>query len=183
MLALSLVYRLRPVVHSNFPHERLFLDRVNTHPPRRQCDSSLIMSELLSVTASTIAIATPAYNSTKSLIDFIDSLKNAPKLISDLKGDVSAVQSVIRSLETMLENRNDTSLSAEFRVCLSSAKIPLEDCQTVSKDFKLKLKDWFLDSNGDRYKANSEKDHIEKFRTRMRGICDTLHLVLTVCSL
>jgi hypothetical protein len=141
------------------------------------------MPEPLSVTASTIAIATLAYNSIKSLINFIDSLKNAPKLISDLKGDVSAVQGVIRSLETMLENRDDRSLPAELRVCLSSAKIPLEDCQAVSKVFEQKLKDWFHDTKWDKYKADFKEKQIERFRTRMRDTRDTLHLALTVCSL
>lgn len=140
------------------------------------------MPEPLSITASTIAIATLAYESTKSLTDFIDSLKNAPKLISDLKGDVSAVQGVIRSLETMLENRDDRNLPAELRVCLSSAKVPLEDCQAVSKDFELKLKVWFHDSKWDKFKANFKETNIEKFRMRMRDTRDTLHLALTVCS-
>ncbi len=141
------------------------------------------MTDPLSITAGIIAVATLAYNSTKSLADFIDSLKDAPKLISDLKVDINATQGVIKSLKSLLENRDGSSLPNKLRVCLSSAKVPLEDCQAVSKAFELKLKEWFHNSRWDNLKANFKETKIEKFRTRLRDTRDTLHLALTVCSL
>lgn len=138
---------------------------------------------ILSIIASTIAVASLAYKSTKSLIDFIDSLRDAPKLILDLKGDVEGVQSVIRSIELILENRDDRNLPGDLRVCLSSAHLPLEDCRAVSKDFEQKLKEWFNDSMWDKLKANIKETKITKFRARLRDTRDALDLALNVCSM
>jgi hypothetical protein len=138
---------------------------------------------VLSIVASTIAVASLAYKSTKSLIDFIDSLHDAPTLISDLRGDVQAVQNILRSIELILENRDDRQLSGDLRVCLSSAHMPVKDCQAVSEEFEKKLRDWFRDSAWDRLKANFKEAKIAKFRTRLRDTRDTLDLALNICSM
>lgn len=77
--------------------------------------------------------------SIKSLSNFINSLNNTPRHISNPRGDVGAVQSAIKSLKLMLENQEDESFPTELQVCLSSAKIPLEECQVVYADFEQKL--------------------------------------------
>jgi ethanolamine utilization microcompartment shell protein EutS len=62
----------------------------------------------LSIIASTIAVVTLAYKSTKTLVEFIDCLRGAPKLIKDVKGDVEAVQHILKSFELLLEPRSGT---------------------------------------------------------------------------
>jgi hypothetical protein len=140
------------------------------------------MSEL-SIIASTIAVATVAYKSTQSLIDFIDSLRNATQVISDLKSDVSAVQTTIKSVDLMLENRDNRNLPRDLRLCLSSAKVPLEDCQIVSKNLERDLRAWFHDTAWDKLKVSFKEAKIEKYRVRLRDTRDMLHLALDVCSM
>ncbi|PSN60754.1 hypothetical protein BS50DRAFT_681332 [Corynespora cassiicola Philippines] len=141
------------------------------------------MAEALSFTASTIAIVTLAYKSTKSFIDFIEALKDAPQMISDLKGDVSAVQNVIKLLENLIERSEVNTIPDEIRLCLSSAKVPLKDCETVIRAFQSKLIDWFHNSKWSMINASLKEAKIQKFRMRMKDTQETLHLALTVCSL
>lgn len=139
------------------------------------------MPEPVGLIAGTICIATFAYKSTKSLVEFIDSLKDAPKLISDVKGDVKATQNIIQSIESMLQNRDADNISGDLHACLVSSQLPLKDCQSVSEDFEAKLRDWFNDSKWDRLKANFKETKIAKFRTRLKDTRDTLDLALNVC--
>lgn len=137
----------------------------------------------LSVVASTIAIAGLAYKSTKSLTNFIDSLTNAPKLIVELKDDIKVVQGLVKSIELMLENRDDRNLPRDLRFCLSSAKVPLEDCRAVSESFERTLEDWFNNSKSDKLKANRKETKVQNFRRRLADTRSALDLALNVCSM
>jgi hypothetical protein len=143
------------------------------------------MPEPLTIVAGTLSIVNGAITATKSLIDFIDSIKNAPQLINDLKTDVEATQSIIASLEELLKGRDNDAenLPADLRACLSSANRPLEDCKAVAEEFERKLKKWFGDSVWDRLKPSIKETKITRLRARLRDTQGRLDLVLNVCSM
>jgi hypothetical protein len=137
----------------------------------------------LSTIAGTIAVATLAYKSTKSLIELIDGLKNAPRLMLDLKGNVAAVQNVIKSIELMLENRDDRTLPRDLRMCLSAARLPLEQCQAVSDEFGQQLREWCPKSIWDKLILHMQEKKVAAFRMRLKDAQDGLDLSLNVCSM
>lgn len=94
------------------------------------------MPEPLTIVARTLSILHGAITATKSLIDFIESIKNAPQLISDLHRDVEATQSVIITFEELLKGRDEDAerLPADLCAGLSSANRPLENCKTVAEE-------------------------------------------------
>jgi hypothetical protein len=137
----------------------------------------------LSIVASTIAVVTLAYKSTKTLVEFIDSLQGAQKLILDVKGDIKAVQATLTSIELLLEDKNDTPASVELKDCLLSAKVPIEDCRDACDDFGKDLKEWYHHNMSDRLTTNFKEKKITSFRMRLRDTRAMLDLTLNVCSM
>jgi hypothetical protein len=136
----------------------------------------------LSVIASTIAVATLAYQSTKSLFEFIDSLQDAPQLISDVKSDIKAVQDVLKSIELMLEGRKDSNVPGDLQSCLSSSRVPMQDCQSICAELDRKLKERFHNKAWDKVTVNFKEGKITKVRARLRDTRDVLNISLNVCS-
>jgi hypothetical protein len=138
---------------------------------------------VLSIIASTIAVVTLAYKSTKTLVEFIDSLQGAPKLIKDVKGDVKAVQHILKSIELLLEPRSETNASTDLQDCLNSARVPIQDCDNACTEFAKDLKEWFRHNLSDKLTTNFKETKIANFRMRLRDTRGTLDLALNVCSM
>jgi hypothetical protein len=137
----------------------------------------------LSIIASTIAVATLAYKSTKTLVEFIGSLRGAPKLIQDVKGDVEAVQHILKSIELLLEPRGGKDVSTDLQDCLNSSRVPIQDCHDACTEFEKDLKEWFDHNFSDRLTTNFKEKKIANFRMRLRDTRGTLDLALNVCSM
>ena len=96
---------------------------------------------------------------------------------------MEGVQNIINSIQLILRNRDNRRFPHDLRVCLISARIPIEDCQDVCVEFEKKLKGWFHDSAWDRLKANFKEAKVTKFQARLHDTRDSLDLALNVCSM
>ena len=115
-------------------------------------------AEALGLTASIIAIADVAYQSSKRLYELINNFRTASQTLSDLHADLSAVQQLLRSLKDALENTNDTSLSDGLRVCLQDFEPSMEAFSKVCDEFREKVA---------QITSHSTKDHVS-WRDKVR---------------
>jgi hypothetical protein len=60
------------------------------------------MSDPLSVTAGVIGVATFALHSIRSLVDAIDSIRNAPDAVTNLSGDLKTTAGIVGNLHAKL---------------------------------------------------------------------------------
>jgi hypothetical protein len=148
------------------------------------------MSDPLSITASVVAVATLAYNSSKALYEITKDIKDAPKTFLDLKTDLEALQSVLNSLKTEL-NRKDraTALSEAQRSVLEELELPLRSCSDACDEFKSKLAK-LLSRSGDghtsfrdKVKLQFQDKEVSAFRFRLASYKSTLTIALSFSSL
>jgi hypothetical protein len=141
----------------------------------------------MDATASLIAITGLVYSSSKALYDLIDGLTSAPELIAEIKTDLSALQTVLTSLEATLKEANSTTLAPVLqRVGITDAlnacsKICNGFMGTISKYTKHSTKDGF--SKRDRLTVTFRKTKIEAFTTRLNVAKGTIELAVTSATL
>ncbi|OAL44919.1 hypothetical protein IQ07DRAFT_226322 [Pyrenochaeta sp. DS3sAY3a] len=143
------------------------------------------MPEPVTIIAGVLSIVNGTITATKTLLDFIDSIRNAPKLVFELRRDVESTKSIIQAIEDLVRPMEDSveGIPADLRACFSSTDHTLEDCKVVTEEFETKLKKWFKDSAWDRLKPTFKDAEIERFRTRLRDTRDVLNLNLKVCTM
>lgn len=141
---------------------------------------------VISTLASTIAIAGLAYSSAKKLIDFIDTIQNAPRLISELKGDVAAILLILNSLQTLGEGHtpdNTSNATDDLHTSLQSAHTQIEDCNVACAELQLKLQKWCPKSKWTAIEMNFKGAKIAHYRMRLRDTAARLNLALMFCSM
>lgn len=93
----------------------------------------------MDITASIIAVGTLAYQSCKSLNDFIGSFRNAPATLQALRSDLQVFQNLIELLQTSLARVGDVDLTAEQLSCLEALESAIKSCQIACGHFADKL--------------------------------------------
>jgi hypothetical protein len=109
------------------------------------------MPEPLSITAGVIAVGGLAYSSCKALNDTISSFRNAPKMLSDLRGDLDTIQNLLQSLEAALNGVEDSALSADQKSCFVNLQPAIKGCKVTCDGFAAKLS---------KITSHSDADHV-----------------------
>lgn len=85
------------------------------------------MTDPLSVTASLVALAGFAFQSSKSLYQAVESFKSSKRAIRELKEEVESLNGVLATLSQM---------AAEYDAQLTSLKLPLLRCGKTCAEFE-----------------------------------------------
>jgi hypothetical protein len=104
------------------------------------------MADPLSVTAGVVGITTFALQSVQQLTAFIESIRDAPEIITGIKEDLKAVESVLGSLGRALQNKD---LPAEIQESLdqnANIKVAVENCSKECARFRATLGHWMRHS-------------------------------------
>jgi hypothetical protein len=80
------------------------------------------MADPVGMTASIIAIAGLAYQSGKTLYELLNGIQNAPRTLQALNEDLSAIQQLLKSIKSAMEDSSDNSFSNGVKKCLEEAK-------------------------------------------------------------
>lgn len=105
------------------------------------------MADPFSITAGAVGIAGVALQSVKALLDDIQSIKDAPEAIKDLKEDLLAVEVVIKPLDTALQGSAFETLNHDARAGLGLA---INNCKRACDKFRTKFKKWTKHSTDDK---------------------------------
>jgi hypothetical protein len=147
------------------------------------------MAEALGITASVIAIATLAYDSSKRLFEIVDGIRNAHKAISDFKTDIEALQQLLKSLASEIEGTEDANLPERFKKYLEELKPLLNGCSNACLQFEQKISkitshsDENRTSFRDSVKLQFQEKEILTFRYRLASYKATLNIALTLAYL
>ncbi|ETS76325.1 hypothetical protein PFICI_11712 [Pestalotiopsis fici W106-1] len=145
------------------------------------------MADPLSITASAIGVITAAFQSCQALNGLVSSWANAPKTLKDLRGDLSALQNLIQSLQREVATSDD--LSAEQRTCILELVPAIESCRDACEGFSARVSRATSHSKDDQVafldRARlylGEKD-IQTFKSRLGDCKQTLNVALGVVTL
>lgn len=147
------------------------------------------MADPLSLTASIIAIAGLAYQSSKNLYEVLNSIQNAPKTLQVLKEDISTIQHLLISIKRDIEDSSENSFSNGVKKCLEEAKLVLAGLTTAADEFSEKIGKIMSHSNEnhisarDRFKLRFEEKDILAFKYRIGTYKATLNIMLALASL
>lgn len=150
------------------------------------------MADPLSITASVIGVITAACQSCKALSDLIYSFVNAPKNLSNLRGDLNTLRALIESLEQTVSPVSPdaiTYLSTEQNSCMKELVPAISSCQTACDDFAQRLsKATSRSPQGrvsliDRAKWQFNEKDIIVLRSRLGDCKQTLSVALGVVTL
>jgi len=147
------------------------------------------MAEAIGLTASIIAIAGLAYQSSKTLYELLDGIQNAPKTLQGLSEDLSAISHLLKSITSAMEDSSDDSFSNGVKKCLEEVKPALAGCGKTCDEFREKMakimshSDEEHTSKRDRIKLQFEQKDIVAFRYRLGSYKATLNIALSLASL
>ena len=117
------------------------------------------MSDPLSITAGVIAVAGLAYSSCRVLKDTINSFRNAPKMLVDLREALSVLQNLLDSLMNVLKDLEDSALSSNQRACFVNLQPAIKHCESTCSSFAGRLS---------QITSHSVPDHVNWFdKTRL----------------
>jgi hypothetical protein len=149
----------------------------------------MMAAEALGLTASVISIATLAYDSSKRLYDIITGIQQAPKTLSDLRADLTAVQQLLQSLTSTLEGTNDTALSDGLRTFLQDLNPSIEACKTACDEFAARLTKITSHSREgnlsliDKVQLQLKEKDITIFKYRLGSHKSTINVALVLANL
>ena len=104
------------------------------------------MTDPFSITAGAVGITSVALQSITALLEDIQAVKNAPEVIADLKEDLSAVETVLTTLNSELEESALGTLSPGAQAGL---RLATANCRRACDKFRTKLKKWTKHSADD----------------------------------
>src|ERR1700744_2300227 len=99
------------------------------------------MADPLSLASGVLALTTFGIQSTKTLYDVVDSLRNNGRNIRDLKQELESLEGVLQSLQ---------DVQSDEQVDLSALKLPLLRCGQACRDFANIIKECTARSSGGR---------------------------------
>ncbi|OAA72041.1 hypothetical protein LEL_09276 [Akanthomyces lecanii RCEF 1005] len=145
------------------------------------------MAEAIGIAAGALAFASFAYNSVKSLVDFIEALNHAK--LQDVRQDLRVLAGIIRSLQADLERADGRrDLSANQKESLTHIKNALEGCKMRCDDFSQHLRQILSSSAGavenenlskvDRLRLHFNEGVIKLFRSNLQDCKLTLSIAL-----
>ena len=143
--------------------------------------------EALGATASVIAVATLAWQSTKATYEIIDGLVEAPTVIADSRRRLSDTQDVLVLLQTQLRPHTESPDSSHLLdSLLQEVKLErsLELTRRLCDDFQVTLKGYTKHSsdsqisNRDRFSVHFHESTIRRFNTELSNCHSGLTTVL-----
>ena len=147
------------------------------------------MADGISLTASIISLAGLAYKSTTSLYRLLVDLRDAPKTLQFLNDDVHAVQCLLKSLQTVMEDSSDDSFSDGIATCLRESKPILTECSRACDELAEKIGTIMSNSDAtrvsmrDRLKLQFEERSLVGFRCRIGNYKATINIAVSLASL
>ncbi len=148
------------------------------------------MTDPLTVSAGIIAVVTIAYSSSKTLVETVKGIRDAPKTFQDLSTDLAALQEVLGLLGARLDSGGQGGPFSEAQIsCLEHLATPLRACSNACSEFKLKLDDVMCHSSDthtsfrDRIKLRFQDKDITAFRFKLASYKLTLSIALEFASL
>jgi hypothetical protein len=104
------------------------------------------MTDPLSVTAGVVGITAFALQSVQQLTAFIESIRDAPEIITGIKEDLKAVESVLNSLGRVLQNKDLPAQALESLDQNANIKVAVENCSKECARFRAALAHWMRHS-------------------------------------
>ena len=147
------------------------------------------MADPVGLTASIIAIAGLACQSGKTLYELLNSIQNTPRTLQALNEDLSAIQHLLKSIKSAMEDSSDNSFSNGVKKCLEEAKPALTGCGKACDEFAEKIgkimshSDENRTSRRDRIKLQFQEKDILAFRYRIGSYKAMLNIALGLASL
>lgn len=147
------------------------------------------MADPVGLTASIIAIAGLAYQRSKALYELLNGIQNAPKTLQVLNDDLSAIQHLLKSIRSAMEDSSDDSFSNSVKKCLEEGKPALVECGKACDEFAEKMGKIMSHSDAnhtsarDRIKLQFQEKDILAFRYRIGSYKATLNIALSLTSL
>ena len=147
------------------------------------------MADPISITGTSLAVASLLYSTCRTICDIIGSYKKAPKEYQDLTQDLNALQSPLSSLQNSLRGTNDSSLSPEQLESLKYLELPLKSCNNACEDFKKKLSSMTSHSTEDhtsfwdRLRLHFNKSDVTFLREKLNTAKGTIQVALGVSTL
>jgi hypothetical protein len=139
------------------------------------------MADPLSVASGLVAIVTVAIQSSKILYQTIQSFKDHPRAVRQLRDELGALHDVLRSLETF---------SGSDRSIVVPLKLPLTQCAKACAEFQELLVKCTKHSGGlkttsfrDWAKLRYMDDDINGFTTMLAGYKSTIAIALADANL
>lgn len=96
------------------------------------------MADPLTITASIVGVAVSALHGTRLLLDDLRKIVDAPKVVEDLKSDLTAIETALQCLQTVEELEWQELGDA----IAASSKIAVGSCQTACEIFRSDLLRW-----------------------------------------
>ena len=146
------------------------------------------MADPVSITASVIAVVTFTLQSTKLLCSAIDAYRDAGSTLTDLRLDVDAISTTLKSIDASLQDADDSKFSDSVKKCLQEAKPAITGCGNICKDFSDELAKIMSHSKDkvskrDKMKLWIKEKTIQGFRYRLMSYKSTINIVLTLASM
>lgn len=147
------------------------------------------MADPVGLTASIIAIADLAYQSCKTLYELLDGIRNAPKTVQRLNKDLSALQTLLKSIRSTMEESSEDSFSDGVKQCLEEATPALAGCEKTCDEFAKKISKITSHSGEhhtsarDRIKLQFQEKDMSVFRYQIGSYKATLNIALSLASL
>ncbi|KAF2650330.1 hypothetical protein K491DRAFT_697387 [Lophiostoma macrostomum CBS 122681] len=116
------------------------------------------MTDPLSVTAGVVGIAAAALHTIHVLIEDIENVKGAPKAITDIKSDLTAVEGSLSSLHQVLDDPEALPDALKAQIGSKNIENAVRGCDIACSDFREPLKSWTKHSTGDK---TSKRDRLK----------------------
>lgn len=143
------------------------------------------MVDPLSIAAGVVGVTAPALHGTRLLLDDIRRIKDAPKTLRDLEGDVHSFEVILLALQA-IEDRGWEVLSTHVA---EQSKIIVGDCTVACHHFRTSLQRWTKHSGSqlawqDRAKVGFFKQgQIEAISEQLQHCKLTINSVISVANL
>ncbi|KAI8631316.1 hypothetical protein F5Y19DRAFT_425718, partial [Xylariaceae sp. FL1651] len=147
------------------------------------------MAEPVGITGTALAVASLLYSSCRTICDFVEMYKKAPKEYRDLAVDLNALQDTLGTLQKSLREVGDSTLYPEQQASLRNLELPLASCNAACENFKNKLSALTSHSTEDhtakwdRLRLHFNKSDVAFLRQKLQTTKGTIQIALSVCTL
>jgi hypothetical protein len=139
--------------------------------------------------ATVITIAGLALQSSRELYELIKTYQDAHKTRDDILAEISAVQNLLTTLETALQDTKDAGLSEKLKCCLQDFETTMGAFCALCDDFKARIRQITQHSNDDKIdwrdklRLHFEEKNILAFKYRLASYKLTINIALGLVTL
>lgn len=143
----------------------------------------------LNITASFIAVATLAYDGSRSIYDLIKGYKDASKTFEELETDIEGLNGVLLSLKGIGGTDQGASFSQTQLLCLKEVEPAMQSCSEACEAFKVKVRKLISNSTPehsskrDKFALQFKSNDIATFRIQLSSYKSTLTIALLASSM